>query len=189
MNTNQPVPNHFYGVFENGEIKCRGIELRRKDSPEILVEMQLRMIKALCRAKNERQFKSLFPKVIKILKRYIEKLKSAQINDITITKRLSKTEYENNIPQKIIIEQLNESGWDIQPGQKIKYIIIDSENKNPKRRYTIADLYSGKIDREKYRKLMIRATSNLLLPFGVTESDISSVLDTEKQNTLKKYIV
>ncbi|MEX1071126.1 MAG: DNA polymerase domain-containing protein, partial [Anaerolineales bacterium] len=47
QNSNVPVPNCFYGVFEDGEIKQRGIMARRHDTPIYIKEVQEDGIKLL----------------------------------------------------------------------------------------------------------------------------------------------
>jgi DNA polymerase-2 len=34
------VANRYFGVFQSGEIKVRGIELRRHDTPDFIKELQ-----------------------------------------------------------------------------------------------------------------------------------------------------
>jgi DNA polymerase elongation subunit (family B) len=184
VNADQPVSNHFYGIFENGEIKCRGIEARRRDFPVIVQEMQLEMIEVLSEATNIVEFRRLFPKVLKVLKKYINKLPNATQNQLTIRRRISKTDYVNNIPQKIMLEAMSEDGWDIQPGQNITYIIKDVKNRNPRRRYIPSDAFKGEFDSQKYTEIMIRATFNILQPFGLTQRYIAEFINPTKQLTL-----
>jgi len=169
VDRNIPVSSHFYGVFEDGEIKCRGIEARRKDVPKIVANMQTEMIEMLANAKTEEQFKALFPKVFGILRDYVEALPYASLEDLTVIRTISKLEYSNDIAQKLIIEQMRKEGYDVQPGQTIAYVIRDVNNKNPLRRYVMVDSFDGKADIRKYTDLMVRATFSILQPFGVKE--------------------
>jgi DNA polymerase-2 len=43
MHEGVPVLNRYYGVFENGKIKVRGIEARRRDTPGFIKEAQIEM--------------------------------------------------------------------------------------------------------------------------------------------------
>ena len=36
-----PVPNRYFGVYEDGTVKVRGIEARRHDTPEFFRKFQL----------------------------------------------------------------------------------------------------------------------------------------------------
>lgn len=187
VNSYQPISNHFYGIFENGELKCRGIEARRKDVPNIIATMQTEMITTLGDATNFHEFNSLIPGVIKILKKYVKNLPNATQKDLTITRRISKTDYVHNIPQKVMLELLSEDGWNLQPGQKISYIIRDVDNKNPMKRYIAADFFDGTFDIDKYKELMIRATFNILLPFGITDRYLVDLLKPSRQLKLDLF--
>lgn len=87
-----PVLNRYYGVFEDGRIKMRGIEARRQDTPNLIRGVQIRMIKTLAKASNREDFLAKVPEALDVLRDYAEKLVSRQVNvqELTITKQLSK---------------------------------------------------------------------------------------------------
>jgi DNA polymerase-2 len=43
------VPNRYFGVFQNGEIKARGIEVRRHDTPPFVAETQMQILEMLAK--------------------------------------------------------------------------------------------------------------------------------------------
>ncbi len=47
MNKRVAVPNRYFGVFQNGEIKARGIETRRHDTPAFIAETQKQLLEIL----------------------------------------------------------------------------------------------------------------------------------------------
>ncbi|MFH1316693.1 MAG: DNA polymerase domain-containing protein [Candidatus Woesearchaeota archaeon] len=182
-----PVPTHFYGVTVDNEIKMRGIEARRKDTPGIIVEMQVEMIKELSKAKDELQFRQLFPNIFSILKRYVEMLPFAHADNLAVYRSLRKADYANNIPQKIVVNQLKEKGYSIDPGHTIAYIIADINNRNPKKRYCSLEDYKGKFDLSKYTDMLVRATFSLLQPFDVTVPDLYGVLAKSRQLVMSDF--
>ncbi len=187
VNPYQPISNHFYGVFQNDEIKCRGIEARRKDSPRILSQMQLQMLKVLAQAKNLEEFTNLFPELFQILKFHIKNLKNVSPDDLVISRRLSKTDYVNYIPQRVIIEQMAKLGWAMRPGQRIEYIITDVKNKNPHKRYAYLEDYKGKFDKTKYAHLLTRSLFNILQPFNISQELIEHKLGKPLQTKLQEF--
>jgi DNA polymerase elongation subunit (family B) len=187
VDENMPVSSHFYGVFEEGEIKYRGIEARRKDAPKIVADMQTEMIGTLAKAKTEEEFRDLFPKVFEILKNYVKVLPHAAVEDLMIIKTISKLGYVNDIAQKLIIEQMKKEGYGVQPGMTISYVIRDLNNKDPCKRYVTTDSSDGKIDIKKYTELMVRATFSILQPFGVTEKQLNENIDKLKQLKITQY--
>ena len=44
-----PVPNRYFGVFEDGAVKARGIELRRHDTPPFVAGAQAVVLAYLAR--------------------------------------------------------------------------------------------------------------------------------------------
>lgn len=184
VDENMPVSSHFYGVFEDGEIKCRGIEARRKDVPKIVANMQLEMVETLGEARTEEEFRALFPKVFDILKNYVKSIKNASVEDLMIVRTISKLNYVNDIAQKLIIGQMKNEGYRIQEGMTIAYVIRDITNNNPSKRYAAVDSFNGKIDIQKYRELMIRAAFSILQPFGVTEEQLNEIVERTKQMKL-----
>ena len=46
------VLNRYFGVMENGKIKVRGLEVRRRDTPNYIFDAQTEMINILAKADN-----------------------------------------------------------------------------------------------------------------------------------------
>ncbi len=168
LERNIPVPTRFYGVTTDGKPKARGIELRRKDSPEVVKSMQREVIECLSPAGDEEHFRELFPKVFRILRNHAGALSHASPEELRIKRTLSKTEYKGGIAQKAVIRQMRREGFDIRPGQSISYIIRDAKNRTPYRRYSSIAGFDGTVDTQKYGELMARAVFGMLQPFGVT---------------------
>jgi DNA polymerase elongation subunit (family B) len=182
-----PIANRFYGVFENGEIKVRGIEARRKDVPSIVAKMQMEMIEKLAEAKNEEEFCACFPRLYAILKNYVRTLDLARVEDLAIVRTLSKTDYKSDIAQRIVVKQMQADGYQIEPGMTISYVLRDTQNQNPRRRYSHVQRFDGTFDKEKYIELMVKAVYGMLLPFGVTIADAYKEIEGERQMAITDY--
>jgi len=48
--------NRYYGVMENGKLKVRGIEVRKRDTPRFVYDGQMEMINVFSAADNSREF-------------------------------------------------------------------------------------------------------------------------------------
>ena len=57
--------NRYYGLFENGEMKIRGLELRRSDMPQLISDAQMDMLKVMARANDIAELLALIPEVIR----------------------------------------------------------------------------------------------------------------------------
>src|SRR5438128_282522 len=65
-----PVLNRYYGIFQDGTLKVRGIDLRRHDTPGIVRQCQEEMLGVFSKANNSSEFKLLIPKALKVQERY-----------------------------------------------------------------------------------------------------------------------
>ncbi|MHA1377339.1 MAG: DNA polymerase domain-containing protein [Candidatus Helarchaeota archaeon] len=170
--------NHYYGVFKNGNIKVRGIELRRHDSPKIVKDAQKEMIDYFAKnANNSLDFKRLVPKVKKnVLQKYIDKIRVHDYNldDLLITTRITRYphQYKNSSRQAIAAKQLTNLGIEIHPGQKIHYLITNADAKNPTNRVLVSHLikHGSRCDVKEYTKLLKRALRNLI-PYNIGLDD------------------
>ncbi len=169
-----PVINRYFGVFKNGEIKIRGIEARKHDTPEFIRKCQLEMLQTMAKYSDSNQVKENIGEAVQVLARYFKMLEDGQvpIEDLIITKRLSKdaSDYRKGILQAIIAKQLAKHGRELEAGQSISYVITDFYNKNPEQRALHTDLLtnSSKYDVRKYSEMLIDSANTILTPFGLT---------------------
>ena len=92
MHPNIGVLNRYYGVMENGKVKVRGIEVRRRDTPKFIFDAQTDIIKAFSTANNVEELYQKIPQALNVVKAYRQKLLNNEIPiwDLVITKHLSK---------------------------------------------------------------------------------------------------
>src|SRR2546425_756266 len=109
-----PVLNRYYGIFQDGTLKVRGIDLRRHDTPGIVRQCQEEMLGVFSKANNSSEFKLLIPKALNILERYAILLRKRKVplEDLVIEKNLSKDpgEYTHKVPQAIAARHLVKEG-------------------------------------------------------------------------------
>jgi len=187
-----PVLNRYYGVFENGKIKMRGIEARRGDTPNFIREAQVEMIKMLAKSLGFKGFLALIPSALSILRQYASRLLSNQvgIQDLLVAKRLSKSPsgYRHHVFQAIAAKQLQKAGFDVSAGQTVRYLIVDSKSRAANERVLAAELLTPKVhhDVQKYLDMLISGGETLLGVFGYPKKKIrEEVLSHEKQVLLK----
>jgi DNA polymerase elongation subunit (family B) len=183
-----PVLNRYYGVFADGQIKMRGIEARRGDTPPFIEKAQIEMIKVLAKASSYDEFLARIPIALDVLKEYAEKLtsRSVGVEELLIAKRLSKhpSGYAHDVFQAIAARQLMTAGFDVFPGQTVQYLIIDSKSRRVNERVLAKQLIKAKVnyDVEKYSDLLVSATDTLLGVFGYNSEKIRDlILYREKQ--------
>lgn len=167
------VLNRYYGVFRNGKIRVRGLEVRKHDTPRLIYDAQMDMIKALSDASNLEQFVKVIPKARQILQDYINRVRKGNVDleDLIICRRLSRdpSEYTVVTRQAAAAQQLKSIGIRLQAGQKAKFVILNSSARNPARRVLAAELLERDpntlYDKEEYTKLLQRAFDNMFPPY------------------------
>jgi len=158
-----PVPNRFFAVGEDGEIKIRGIECRRHDTPPLLNRMQHEVLAILAEAHDYESYLQKLEVARMILTNYEERLASGdvEIKDLVVSKRITKEprDYQKAGVTAIAAQQLFGSGVKLRPGQNIEYIITDSESAVPNDRVRAFALWEGWFgyDRKKYCAMLREA--------------------------------
>jgi len=192
MHMDVPVLNRYYGVFESGRIKVRGIEAVRRDTPPFIRDAQIDMIKTLAKAPNSEAFRKKIPESVEVLRGYVEKLITGDVDreDLIITKQLSMhpNRYAHDVSQAIAAKQLITAGLEVSGGQTVRYLITGVRNKRPNSRVKAAELIDKytRIDAGKYVDLLILAAANILSLFGYAEERLKDELFYgEKQTVLK----
>jgi DNA polymerase elongation subunit (family B) len=166
------VPNRYFGVFEDGTEKVRGIELRRGDTPSIVAAMQRRMLDLLFDATTLDEVRARLPILAEILEEQCVRLRQHEVRaeELVIRTVLSQDprEYEKGIPQAVAAHQLAQAGVALHPGEAIEYIIRNAASKIPgERAIAYARLPSDwSYDVDRYVRLLRRAADTLLAPFG-----------------------
>lgn len=171
-----PVPNRYFGVFQDGTIKIRGIEARRRDTPAWIAGVQMKILTHLARAENLAHVRGLLPSAFDLLHREWQSFRDGAValEDLLVSQRLSREpdEYQARSPAARTAAQLSKAGKTIKPGQKVRFIYTRGDpgvhawdldgGANPK-----------SINHQQYLTLLKRAAGTVLQPFGVDETELS----------------
>jgi DNA polymerase-2 len=181
-NPESPVANRYFGLFQNGKIKARGLSFRRGDMPPLIQEAQIRMIEVLTATKNMEDFQSKIPEILDLLLEYSLKLKDGQAKqeDLAIRKRISQepNAYKVDSLTALAAQQLEDVGIEIHPGEKVRYVIKDAESKEKAERVRPFPLVGpdDTYDVKKYLEMLVKATEEILIHFGYNAKRILSSL-------------
>ncbi|MBP9853778.1 MAG: hypothetical protein KBD53_02790 [Candidatus Omnitrophica bacterium] len=173
-NPDRALPATYFGVFQNGEVKVRGLEIRQRSTPAIVKAVQENAIKLMKDCSSIEEIRDKFPTVCHYTRYVLNELNQFKPSLLTSSIQISKTEYKTNIPQKVVLEKLTRRGIQIQPGQTIEFI---HSNEGP----ILPDEYKLNPDKEKYHKLFVRALLVLFQPFGFSKKDITEQMSHEFQ--------
>ena len=164
--------NHYVGWYKHGDLKMRGIEARRHDTPKFIKNMQKAMLDKMSTAKNVEELSALVPEVLEVARGFVSLLQSGRANPMELILKRHITheadEYVNNSISAVVSKMVEEMGVHLSAGESIEFIIIDqSGKKKPEKAKPIA-LYAFEdgYDIEQYTELALRAVETLFFPFG-----------------------
>jgi DNA polymerase II len=187
QNDKIPVANRYFGVFQNGESKVRGIELRRHDTPGLVRDAQSEMLKILTNADLSRDALDPFQKVQEVLHKYLSDLQLGRVPleklivRLTLSRELG--DYNTPSPGAVAAKQLFEAGKVLRPGQGVRLIYTLGIPKV--RAWDLAGQMDPKnVDKNEYRKLLLRAARAILDPFEYNnvENNPSRMRETNNEN-------
>jgi DNA polymerase-2 len=171
-----PVPNRYFGVYEDGTIKVRGIEARRHDTPAFFRKFQYEVLEIMSKGNNINEVKALLPKVVDIYHKYVQLLteNKVPIDELAYTKRLSKdsNKYQNrNTIESNALIKLNSQGKYLKAGEILQYVITDyyQKTRSKNNRAIPVELINETTcyDVKRYIELLTEACNSVTEPFGL----------------------
>jgi DNA polymerase-2 len=182
MDPNIPTANRYVGWYTHNEIKIRGIEMRRRDTPVFIKRVQGEILEVFGAAKNVADIQALVPAALAKAKEHIDLLRSGMANplELVVRRHISQEadEYTKNSANAVVAKALEESGIRLAPGEMVEYIILDSTGKKKPEKAAPLALYSldDGYDIEKYTEMTLKAVETLLLPFGYDTERLKSTV-------------
>jgi len=177
------VANRYFGLFEDGEVKARGLAFRRSDIPTMVREAQLRMLEVLSRAEDVDGYRSKIPEVFEVLLDSVLKLRNGEVGppELVVSKTLSQdpSDYKVENLTALAAQQLEDVGVRIHPGERVPYVIRDARSRVKEDRVRAAPLIGPEdgYDEEKYTELLLKAAEEVLIPFGYDMGLLSRWVD------------
>lgn len=166
------VPNRYFGCYQDGTIKDRGIETRRHDTPAYFSRFQREILEIMARGNSIEEVKALMPKVKETFEKYKQRLQAGRVPlvDLIFTKMLSKdtNAYSSNTAETSAIYQLQDEGRTMRAGQILQYVITDYYRKNSRKRSIPIALINEKTtyDSRRYTQLLATVCNSVTEPFG-----------------------
>src|SRR5690348_14396126 len=187
-----PVPNRFFAVGEDGELKVRGLECRRHDTPPLLARMQHEVLAILAEAHDYDSYVQKLEIARGVFANYQDRLANGEVDtrELVVCKRITREprDYQKAGVTAIAAQQLFGSGVKLRPGQTVEYIITNSECSVPNERVRAFALWEGWFgyDRKKYGAMLREAFEPfiLCLPKTAEENFLTNSLTEEE---LKRF--
>jgi DNA polymerase-2 len=168
----RPVATRYFGVFEDGSLKVRGLSCRRRDTPPFVRRAQEALLARLAQAQNLAELAALKPELAELAEGFRQQLREGGVRplDLVITRVLSQKpeEYKVDTPTALAARQLAKAGIHLQPGEKVRYVHREKKGGPKECRIAAAPFLETLEDYDAghYLELLERAIQEVMLPFG-----------------------
>jgi DNA polymerase-2 len=180
------VPNRYYGKFEDGKLKVRGIEVQRHSTPGWVFDAQQAMLEVFSRADTAAQFRALIPEALGKAKEAAARLRARQVDPDALGLMVQSTraveEYRANTATRNALKRLEGAGTKRRAGEYVKYVVARRQGPNggratPVELFGKRGLWEGEPGQEVYHvesylRLLARSVETLLAPFGYAEDPV-----------------
>lgn len=171
------VANRYFGAYEDGSLKIRGIEARRRDTPDFIKETQLGMLEILSDGRDAAGFRAAIPQAIAYAGERLRGLRAGEVpaRQLVVTNRLSRRpeEYTVRTAAARVAQQLASNGVELHPGERLNFLLVPGPEKA-----RAWETIEGAIpyDRAAYTELLLRAVDSVLAPLGIDRSTLETWL-------------
>ncbi|HVB12723.1 MAG TPA: DNA polymerase domain-containing protein [Nitrososphaerales archaeon] len=179
------VANRYFGCFEeNNEMKVRGVEYRRGDTPVYFKLCQKQIFDALSKCDNAEELRrTASTEGVQIFHDFANRLEKHDVSpiELLITKRLSKNLEEYRFGRQLSVSatsKLVEQGLKLQAGQSVSYVISNYRTSGRNRAIPEELAENARYDSRRYVELLADCCATLLSPLGVQKSLLLSRSET-----------
>lgn len=170
-NNKLPVANRYFGAFEDGSLKIRGIETRRQDTPPLFEKFQSEVLGIMAGGDTMAEVSALMSQVQGTFDKYTQLLKDGKVpvGELIFVKNVSKDtdQYsERNTVENDALNRLAKEGKMLKAGQTLKYV-ISGYGKRAKRATPVELMdKSTTFDPGRYIELLAQTCNSVTEPFG-----------------------
>ncbi|MGA2874333.1 MAG: DNA polymerase domain-containing protein [Nitrososphaerales archaeon] len=170
------VANRYFGCFEgSNEMKVRGVEYRRGDTPVYFKLCQKQIFEALSKCDSAEELRKVAStECVQIFHEFASRLERNDVSpiELMITRRLSKNLEEYRSKRQLSVSatsKLAQQGLKLQAGQSVSYVISNYRTAGMNRAVPEELVENVRYDSERYVELLGDCCATVLSPLGVTK--------------------
>jgi DNA polymerase-2 len=171
------VANRYFGAFEDGRIKVRGIEARRRDTPPFIKQTQMDMLAILAEGQDAAGFRAAVPAAVAYAATRLRALRAGGVPcaQLVVRQRLTRQveEYRVRTAAARVAQQLTRAGASLNPGESLRFLYVPGPEKAQAWELVTDEI---RYDRQAYTELLLRAMESVLAPVGVDRASIETWL-------------
>ena len=135
--------NRYYGLLDHDEFKLRGIELRKRDTPDFINICQEAMLGELSYASTAGEFHERIPRAVNVLRWTAKRVldRAIPLHQFILTKNVSRAlpEYVVLTATAAALKQLESRGFSVEPGESVRYVLLDARARESWRKVRVAE--------------------------------------------------
>ena len=170
VDNKRSVASRYYGAFNDGSLKLRGLAYCRSDMPEFIRDAQRDMLQVVAKARTLEERATFIEEVESILVERTRALEHGLVDSkgLLVKRALTREveDYEVETRTALAARQLKDAGVKMHAGERVHYVITDARAKDKSDRVRAEDAYypgSG-YDAEEYIKLLRAAAAEVTYP-------------------------
>ena len=173
------VPNRFVGAFSDGEVKARGIAMRRSDTPPWIARFQRDLLLGMAAARGIGELRAMLPKLREAVEGAAFEIRDGRVppESLVVARRLSKPpeRYVAGTAAAEVARELSGRGVALRPGSRIRYLLVNEGGRGAgvargggKQHGRAAGFLDGSEspDLARYEAMLREAAEELLGPFS-----------------------
>lgn len=162
QSANRSVANRYFGVFQDGTLKVRGLAARRHDTPAWVANVQMELLQILARYEHPSQG---YKEARQVLAERLFDLRAGRVplEGLVLSQRLSRKleDYRSPSPAARAALQLAAMGRNLRPGQRVRFLCTLGEPGVHAWGQPIPP-DPRQVDWGRYRELTLRAAAEVL---------------------------
>lgn len=167
VNSQRPVATRYYGIFNDGRLKIRGLACRRADTPPYIKDVQVEMLEVLASARSAAERRQAIERAKTILEERTCELEEGRVDPRRLMMRRTLTkgiaDYKTETRTATAARQLESAGVKVHPGEQVRYLVTNAGAKEKARRVRAEELAGrSKYDAAEYVKLLQAAAAEVL---------------------------
>jgi DNA polymerase elongation subunit (family B) len=172
------VPNRYYGLYDTGEFKLRGIGGRRHDTTTFVRRCEGEILDLFRRAQDAEGIRALLPRALARADLFAERLASGRwpVEELLVSHRVGQAPeaFVTFTDSVAALRQLADAGAVRGAGELVRFVVRDRRSRSFRDRVRAAELLDGdeRYDVGAYLELLARSVETLLAPLGVTREEL-----------------
>jgi len=172
------VPNRYYGYYEHGEFKLRGIGARRHDTTTLVRRFEAEILALFRTASDAEGVRALLPRALARADLFADEVRAGSwpVDELLVAHRIGQAPeaFVTFTDSVAALRQLEEAGAKRGAGEVVRYVLLDRRSRSFRYRVRPAELLEGDetYDAGAYLELLARSAETLLAPLGVDRNEL-----------------